>query len=211
VLASCVVYQNTGDMAFPQCGIPGQTPDEDRCVCNADCETASQGTLCWDEPTTGTPGGMCAHPCTTSQDCDAGFLCAYQYCLRQCVTTPDCGPGRACMDLRTNGPRVCFEYCEAPADCRSGRCNPYSGLCLEDGDVITGGGVGAPCSVDKDCRSGACLQHACSSLCDTDAQSCPDGAACISSLCRVPCHSDTDCAGLGVPSCSDFGMDSFCT
>jgi hypothetical protein len=105
----------------------------------------------------------------------------------------------------------CSEFCDQDSACTNGQCNLYSNLCVTSGQVTGPGGVGAACTGSKDCKSGGCFEGACTSRCDARSQRCPDGAVCVQvpsggdvGICSLPCASDHDCIGTGVPVCTSF-------
>jgi hypothetical protein len=162
LLVGCLLYQSSEEPVGPGCGPPGQAQDGGPCRCNRDCRAADDGGICLDEEITGIPGGQCHHECKDSRECGAGFLCIASACFARCTRSADCGAARACIPFLEDGSSACIRYCHDDAECANGQCNPYSGLCVIDGQRLGAGGIGARCDgredrseerrVGKECR-----------------------------------------------------------
>ncbi len=198
--ASRVVTREDGAL----CGAPGSSADADPCLCTSDCQP---GAACLPEDTSHLAGGFCRRPCDTTA-CAPGYTCrtlsSGAYCARTCAGPSDCGPSRVC----TGG--VCIAFCLRDSDCHSGRCNRYSGVCIDPSTEVTGAGISEPCLRDTDCRSDLCSSRGgCLVNCSIAGQTCPDGATCVGDttsaaddwgLCMMPCEADGTCA-LSTTSC----------
>ena len=134
--------------------------------------------------------------CTSVGDCEDGFVCVEQQCLRVCNEDRECDAPAVCVDgacelregtLCRDASR-CNDYPTANAacflpECRDGQCK-YP--------VNTGAECGSPTCEGGDVRergtcdgAGACIPG---SLTDCAAYSCVDGA------CRTSCTDTSDCA-----------------
>jgi hypothetical protein len=192
----CVAAATGGENGAPCTG------DED---CKGFCKTDVE---------TGAPGGVCMSYCSPSKiTCPPNNVCAWQL-------NPYVDPAYACMPVFspqvgcrpeyapmlalgfTGGDEpqllgVCQPACRGPADCSSGNCNRYSGLC-DDPEI--GGDHGAACGYHDDCK-GLCLFFwaggYCTGPCRPAAQDCPGDDVCIDlgilALCTKSCQSDPDC------------------
>lgn len=113
--------------------------------CEFDEECA--GEVCFDEDSTGWPGGTCAADCTGRSDgefCDgvsanSGLCLVFDdgegLCLPSCSTTTDCRNGYICSvdegDSNDQGYGFCLPSCDF-LDCAEGDVCDVSGTCVED-------------------------------------------------------------------------------
>lgn len=145
------------------------------------------GGLCFDEESTGAPGGFCSSTCESGLDCATGFGCfllgADQwYCLARCTVGANvCRSGYACIDPANLGETVCWPFCQQDVDCpTTGACDLWSGLCKE---AATGADNGAPCLEAAGCKGGICRTDLpdgyCVSHCVLSAGLCPQDGACV--------------------------------
>ncbi|MFO0610828.1 MAG: hypothetical protein U0324_47135 [Polyangiales bacterium] len=157
------------------------------CTCPGDC----RGLVCATEEDTGIPGGFCLDACDPAQPAASGFVCE-TYQMRS-FYLPRCGPGAegACRDgmfCRVSPQDVndrsrdiyrCYAWCTGDAQCATGHCNRYTGLCEPESE---GRPNGAACTVNEQCRSEFCIRSGegtCASLCDIRDGYCPDDGFCL--------------------------------
>ena len=179
------------------------------CTTDANCKG-----YCAREADTGAPGGVCVSICSPSKiACPGDDACVWQLspylgtanvCLPVFVPQVDCRPEYAPLvaikfligvDPQPVG--VCQPACRGPADCASGTCNRYSGLC---DDPQVGAEHGAACGTHEDCK-GLCLtfwpQGYCTGPCHVSAPDCPGDSGCIDlgimTSCAENCQTDPDC------------------
>jgi hypothetical protein len=180
---------------------PGTVGGGDRCLCDTDCEP---GANCGIELAAGFPGGSCIKSCdptmTMVDQCGVGRQCrgigSNGFCSKNCETQADCGPGRVC----TGTPRHCYPHCATGAECRSGHCDLYRGLCAEDDKPLAGAGLQEPCLRHDDCKSRACVSNKCLTSCyPPKSTTCPDNGVCVPSsdgnrgLCLPECGPGDTC------------------
>lgn len=192
------------------CGGAGPGADNGApCQSDADCKG-----FCAREADTGAPGGVCISICSPSKiACPGQDVCVWQLspylgganvCLPvftlQTGCRPEYAPLVAIEYLAGADPQpvgVCQPACRGPADCDSGVCNRYSGLC---DDPETGAEHGAACGTNEDCK-GICLafwpQGYCTGPCHISAPDCPGDSGClnlgIQQSCAENCQTDLDC------------------
>jgi hypothetical protein len=180
-----------------------------------------------EQPLGGPAGGYCSRTCGGEGECgpdavcvDHGGLGAFCYALCNLTTsTPQClsGGPQACAALSNISEGACYPLCRSDEQCGEGRsCDAATGLC-EAELPQTGGGLGAPCTVDTqaaDCRSGLCRydldtgEGICTGLCRAGEIDCGGaageaalGSVCISDeqspgsvgSCVPLCDTDADC------------------
>ncbi|MEZ4448175.1 MAG: hypothetical protein R3B09_01765 [Nannocystaceae bacterium] len=98
--------------------------------------------------------------------------------------------------------------CEEDKDCeRDLQCQ---GRTFSPG--IEGFQCSAYCANDAECDGGVCYASTfCARECDATSPDCPDGTVCAGlgdgalSYCVLPCSSDEDCSGSGLPFCPTPG------
>ncbi len=177
-------------------GGPGTAGPGSSCTHDYDCYSG----ICLTEDETGWPGGYCAQPCESDDDCAVGTVCVpggpagQNICMPTCQTDRECRQGLVCRYVDGYGP-VC-----APAD----------------GDADEGD----PCEDANTCPDGMlCIQTAegtrCVTTC-TDQGDCEDGKVCRpvgdglgTGICEPgddsECLSNDDCpegevCGIHIPS-----------
>jgi hypothetical protein len=179
-----------------------------------------------EQPLGGAAGGYCSRTCEGPGECGVGALCVNHpgvgaFCYSACSLTAatlqcvDGGP-QACASVGDPG-GACYPMCRSHEQCGPGRfCDASSGLCVAEVQD-TGGGIGAPCTLDSqatDCRSGQCVYEIatgngiCTALCrfgDVDCGAAVGeaalGSVCLSDdpspgavgSCYPLCDSDADC------------------
>ena len=230
----------------PSTSEPGVAPGRvgSACVDDADCSSAepfplscitSQSELfpgitpygSTEQPLGGPAGGYCSRTCGGEGECGLGAICVDHagfgaFCYALCnltEATPQClgGGPQACAALGNISDGACYPLCRSDEQCGAGRsCDAATGLC-EAELPRTGGGVGAPCTVDTqeaDCRSGLCRYDLatgdgiCTALCRAGEIDCGGaageaalGSVCISDAsspgsvgsCVPLCDADADC------------------
>ncbi len=208
--AACTVFDSGGQTLV--CGAPAAAPTGYPCLCQSDC--SAPNSFCLSELEYGFPYGTCSKSCD-AQSCEPGYVCVDgSLCMAPCATAADCPVGRFCATAGASTP-YCDPLCQGDVECRSGKCNLYSGKCILPSLILSGGGVGAHCASNSGCKSAACLQGACVSRCNPARQACPDGASCVAvsandGLCLPPCNSDADCAALRFSQCTAMSGGKFC-
>ncbi|MBP46489.1 MAG: hypothetical protein CMH53_00960 [Myxococcales bacterium] len=122
--------------------------------------------------------GTCLQPCTTNQQCPAGYGCASLQsgggaCIKlgdkkigePCNQASQCASG-ACYNLGKGN--VCTDQCQSSVDCPCGfECDSFQGgakLCVA-GAKLACLSNGEQCATDAECKSDLCLQGKCVESC----------------------------------------------
>jgi hypothetical protein len=187
------------------CGTCGHTcPGNALClggVCDVDCSTAPENTLCYD-----TYGFCCGGACVIhfnsdnancnacGAHCPSGTSCRGGSCTGNCFDPKNaCATGQACIA----GPFVSsYDVC-APTSCQG----------LPEGDLC------ATTDADGEAHAGSCCGGACLNLekdpqnCGGCGHACTAGAACVNGACTAPidCKNASD-SSLCVLSSGDSGQ-----
>ena len=201
------------------CGEPTCSSDPAYCQldgasCTADA--SCQGGLCFDEPNTGWPAGLCTSDCGGSGVCETGFECVqyspdtvntYDVCIPTCTgPSTDSRDGYLCSDFG-NGLLACYPDCTDNSHCPdTGTCNLESGFCEPSQGLEATGGE---CTTYEDCEGGACFTETdfgvvgghCTSMCSLSNPVCPNGGVCVNyfdtaaddGYCFVACNDVNDC------------------
>lgn len=210
LIAGCLFWDVGGKPPERKCGERGATPDGYHCSCDRDCSHHADGAFCDAEYESGSPNGECVHRCDQDNECDDGYVCAFNYCQPLCATRDDCESGRICWFYEELSAAICEPRCDRHADCDSGSCNLYSGKCNRYGERPRGAGLNAHCRDPEDCRSAVCStrSHRCLSFCDQDYQRCPDEGICLGGVCRNSCGQPDDCSST--QSCLESEHGPYC-
>lgn len=159
------------DLANDCVADPGTVTAGLQCACASDCRP---GVECIPEERHGVPGGRCLSSCDgdSGAKCGAFETCVDGRCETLCSAASSCPRGRMCRE------RTCVPFCAEDGDCESGRCEPYTGLCLRAGPGD--GGIDAACVLDGDCRSNRCepVTRTCLTYCLPSRPHCPEGGHC---------------------------------
>jgi hypothetical protein len=152
------------------------------CGCDLDCPA---GGICATETESGMPNGMCLIECSPDEVAPEGLECraipGYWIYFPACGEDLACRAGWLCSADPVTSAGSCSPQCTSAAECLTGFCNRYTGLCE---GITSGAGVGASCTLDEDCKSWSCATNGeigfCWVWCNAAVGGCPEGANCES-------------------------------
>ena len=106
----CVECLDSGDCPSDRTCVDdecrGSTSNGGACDTNADCASGT----CFDESTSGQPGGYCTESCMGDEDCVSGGHCGpgFALCAQSCADVTECRAGYACLDFDGDARMECF-------------------------------------------------------------------------------------------------------
>lgn len=198
--------------AASSCRGRARQPPASSCRCDLDCEP---GAYCASEAEVGTPGGFCLRACDPAAPPREGLRCETHndrsFFVEGCGSggASSCRSGWLCrvytlsLTDRAQDRYTCEPHCTSDAQCLTGSCDRYTGLCRP---AAPGRANHAPCTLSAQCRSGLCIavgEGSCASTCDTRDGFCPDGGYCLppaqsasgaqNGTCLARCATAADC------------------
>ncbi len=122
--------------------------------------------------------------CSTSDDCDPGWACVANECLKLCNHNSQCPPRNVCTTgvcVLTNDGADTGEACQVAEDCVPGHVCHLSECLRYDGVV---------CAHPDECRSGYCADgFCCESECTDACRNCAETPG----VCEVSTDDDEEC------------------